>query len=413
MSSKLLLKNMSMMAILQMANIFFPLLITPYLLRVLGVSQFGVYAIAQAMAAYALLVVEYGFNLSAVREIACSGGGKKEVSAIFWNVFFSKTVLAFLGTLVMLGIPFVSTDFFSMRSVIYAGIPLVWGTVLFPQFFFQGVERMGFITVSMLLARALNFFMIIALVRSANDVVMANFLMSMVTVAAGLLSVIFIRKNGLVGKPDFSDISVLRTLRNGWHLFLSQISVSFFTLINPIVLGHYAGRESVGYFTAADKIRNAVQSLLAPISNAVYPRVNALLSSDRDKAKKLIVVTLVGQTLMMAFISVMLYLFREDALRFFAGKEYSSAENVLAWVCWVPLMSAVSYVLGIYVMIPMGMQRQFSGVLVLAAFIHVGVLFILVPYGKEVGVAQSVVITEAAILFMMAIFLSFRFWKKK
>lgn len=398
-----------MMAILQMANILFPLLVTPYLLRTLGVSQFGVYAIAQAVAAYALLVADYGFNLSAVKEIASSRNEKEEVSAIFWNVFFAKMVLAIGGTVVILILPFVDVYFFSMKYVLYAGIPLIWGTVVFPQFFFQGIERMGFITLSMLAARGVNLVLILILVRDSADVAVANLLMSMVTVVAGFFSIIFIYKNKLVKKPIASRVFVIKTLREGWHLFLSQLSVSFFTLINPLVLGFYAGKESVGYFTAADKIRNAVQSLLAPISNAVYPRVNALLSENKSQAKRLILITLFGQTAMMLFICTGLYVLRADAVRWFAGVGYSSANQVLAWTCWVPLMSAISYVMGIYVMIPLGMQRQFSGTLVLAALIHVGMLFLLVPQAKEVGAAQAVVVTEISILLIMGIALIFRF----
>ena len=133
-------KNVTWLSVLQVANYLIPLLVIPYIVRVLGVELFGKVSYAQNIISYFTLIVNFGFEYSATRQIAICKDNHDKVRAVFWSVIRQKTVLllvAFVGLLLLyVSFPKVHDDFRLYGLVFLLNI----GVVLFPTWFFQGIE---------------------------------------------------------------------------------------------------------------------------------------------------------------------------------------------------------------------------------------------------------------------------------
>ncbi|MFP3565395.1 flippase [Paraburkholderia sp. SIMBA_030] len=393
------------LSVLQVANMVLPLATLPYLFRVLGPDHFGAYVFAQAVIAYLVLLADYGFNWSATGEIAKVQNDRDAVSSIFWKTQAAKSLIACVGlALLVLGVLLVP-KFIELRPIMFATFPFVVGTVLFPQWLFQGLERMSFVTVATLSARLLVIPATYLLVHSPADTWRAALITSMSTVVAGLFSLTMIARMKLISfrLPGVSD--VVEAFREGWHVFMATAAVSLYTTTNSVLLGFLTGNVTLGYFGAADKIRNMTQSLISPLSNALYPRMNALFAEDIVKAYALVRKALYAMSAIMFVASVMLWVLAPWIVRIGMGPQYGPVVDVLRWLAFVPWLVALNNILGLQMMLPLGMKKRFSEILLGSGVFNVALLVPLsLRFGAQ-GAAMSILATEALVTGCMALYL--------
>ncbi|MDZ7623398.1 MAG: flippase [Ignavibacteriaceae bacterium] len=402
---KVLLKNFTSLSILQITNYLFPLITLPYLVRVLGPEKYGLVNFALAFTAYFVTICDYGFNLSATKEISINRENKYKISKIFSSVITIKVVLFFLSTLIFLLIVFLFKIF--QENVLLYSVALlsVLGTAFFPLWFYQGIERMKYILIISVAVRTFTTVLIFLLIKNENDFVVYAGLNTLTQILIGILGLSFaLRKFGInYSLPTIDQLK--KQIKNGWSYFLSTIWISLYTTSNIFILGLFAPNYVVGYFAAADKIRIAFQGLFSSMSQSVFPYVNKLLSESYEKFisfnKKLFKVNaIVG-----VIISVTIFLLAEPIVKIVLGNEYVSSVLVLKIIGWLPLIIIMSNVMGIQTMLPLNKQNAFSFVLFLAAIINLSLSFILVPKFFEIGTSISVLLTEVFVTISFFIFL--------
>ncbi|MBB5463822.1 flippase [Paraburkholderia sp. Cpub6] len=398
-------QNIVALTILQAANMLLPLATVPYLLRVLRPEHFGAYIFAQAIIGYLVLLTDYGFNWSSTAHVARVQNDRYAVSKIFWATQGAKALIAVVCLAMLLLAALFVARLRELLPVLLATYPVVIGTVLFPQWLFQGLEQMTLTTVSMLSARLLLLPLTFVLVHSPADTWIASLISSMSVVAAGLVASFLIVKDRMIVAMVPGKAEILETLRDGWHTFISTAAISLYTTTNSVVLGFIAGDAAVGFFGVADKIRNLAQAPLVPVANAVYPRVTALFSEDSAKAFALVrkMFYLAGSSMLLA--SVALWGGAELIVRIAMGSGYEPAVIVLKWMAPMPLLIGLSGVFGVQLMLPLGMKKKVSEILIVAGLFNLAILVPLVWFYGAQGAAMSALATEFLVTASMALYL--------
>jgi O-antigen/teichoic acid export membrane protein len=389
----------------QVANLVLPLVTLPYLLRVLGVEQFGVYGFCQAVLASAVVLADYGFNLSATERVARAQGQPEAINRIFWSVQVAKLILA-LAALALLGfVVWAIPQFRAVWPVMLASTPAVLGSVLFPQWLFQGLERMGFVTVCTIAARALAIPLIFWAVQSTQDTWLAALIQASGQVVAGLFACGFIRRHRLIGwvSPDWQDVR--QVFKDGWHIFLSSAAISLYTNINSVLLGLLTNHTAVGLFSAADKIRLACQSLVAPLSTAVYPRVSALMVQNPIEGLALVRKVLLIQGGLTFGLSCGLWLAAPWTVGLIMGEQFDAAVSVLRVLSPLPFLIGLSNVFGIQTMLPLGMKKSFSRIVMASGLVNIILMLVLAPQWEAEGAAAAVLLAEGLVTLAMALVL--------
>jgi O-antigen/teichoic acid export membrane protein len=395
-------RNIVALVVLQAANMLLPLATYPYLLRVLRPGNFGAYVFAQAIIGYLVLLAEYGFNWSSSAQIARVQHDRHAVSRIFWATQSAKACIAVVGLAILLLVGSLVPRLREMLPILLATYPLVIGTVLFPQWLFQGLERMTFTTISVLSARLLLLPLTFIFVRSSADTWIASLINSLSMVLAGIVASVLIARNGLVIPMVPSKADIIDALREGWHTFISTAAISLYTTTNSVMLGFLAGDVAVGYFGVADKVRNVAQAPLTPLANAIYPRVTALFSEDSDKAFSLVRKLLYLLGAMMTVASLALWVGADWIVRVAMGPGYEPAVIVLKWMALMPLLIGISNVLGIQVMLPLGMKKKVSEILLVSGLFNLALLIPLASFYGAQGAAMSALATECLVTASMA-----------
>ena len=138
---KVLANNYLSLLVLQAANYLLPLLILPFLVRVLGTDKFGLVMFAQSLAVFLTVFVDFGFNLSGTREISLARDDKNKLSEIFNAIMIVKLLLIVVAFGILCIIVNVFTRFSIDKNVYLLSFGIVIGQALFPVWFFQGIEN--------------------------------------------------------------------------------------------------------------------------------------------------------------------------------------------------------------------------------------------------------------------------------
>ncbi|MEL5850030.1 MAG: oligosaccharide flippase family protein, partial [Candidatus Igneacidithiobacillus chanchocoensis] len=304
---KRLLGNMASLFTLQGANYLLPLITLPYLVRVLGPEKFGLIAFAQAFIQYFVVLTDYGFNLSATREVAVHRKDPVKLGAIISSVLLIKIGLMF-GGMLLLGILVYFVPTFHSHWALFLVIYLtVLGSTFFPTWLFQGLERMRDITWMNVAARLVTTAAIFLFIRNPSDYLIAAGIQSIpVLLAAVPAWWVLGRKNAfIIARPGIGDVRA--QMSSGWHVFLSTAAINVYTSSNTFVLGLIAGPVAVGYFSAANKVVQAVQGLLTPVTQTLYPHISSLAHKSQDAALAFIRKVLRGMAVGGLILSLLLY----------------------------------------------------------------------------------------------------------
>lgn len=392
--SRRVVGNAASLISMQAVGYVLPLVTVPYLLRVLGPEHFGLIAFSQAVMAYFVALNDYGFNLSATRELAICRDDRRLKSELYFSVMAIKAGLCFISLLSLFAIVLFIPRFHANGAVFYASFLVVVGNMLFPAWFFQGIEKLYWISVINLAASAAFTAATFLVVRTSSDYVLAALVQSGGRLLAGILGVIilFVFENMEICRPTFPQM--WRKLADGWHLFLSQISVSLFISSITVVLGLLCGMTVVGYFSAANKILSAGQAVMSAIGQAMYPHVCSLASRSRAAA----IAYLRKAMLVVGGISMaggaFLLVFAVPTVRIAMGPKYMAAVPVLRFMAMIPFICAINNIYGTQAMLNFGMKREFIRTVILSGFLCLFALFPLAFWFGAPGAAASALLFE-------------------
>lgn len=401
--SKILIGNISSLFVLQAANYIFPLIMLPYLVRVLGPDKFGLYIFAQIFIQYFIIFTDYGFNYTATRQISIERDNIEQCSKIFSAVMMIKLGLTIVSFGLLTAIIFIFPKFGSDWLLYYSAFLLVVGNAIFPQWLFQGMERMRYITIINIIVRTIGLAALFIFIKTETDYILAVLIVSLTSVMiglVGLVSAILIFRLRLI-LPSIASIKQL--LIDGWSLFISTAAISLYTISTIFVLGIFSSNTVVGYFGAAEKIVRAARGLIGPITQAIYPHISAIVSKSKDEAVIFLRKTLRWMSLGSFVLSAGLFFMADIIVDLGLGPEYREAVILIRIMSLLPFIIALSNVSGVHTMLAFGFNKTFSRVVISAGLLNTALIFPLVILYQAEGAAAAIMISELFVVTAMFI----------
>ncbi|SRR5579875_469046 len=399
-------KNAGSLYATQAARYILPLIVVPYLVRVLGPANYGLVAFGQGLIAYLTVFLNYGFDWSASRKVAAYQSEAGKIGQIASAVWTAKLCLCVLCFVILFLLMLTNTRLHSAAALLFILSGILIGNMLFPIWLFSGMERMGAIAGINLLGRAVGTIAIFLFVRHRSDFLVYAAILSFQSVVSGLTGVGFARWKLQIKLRRPSLREVTRELKDGFVLFLSSSAISLYTAGNAFILGLFAGDMAVGYFAAAERIVKAIVSLFDPISQAVFPRFSKLAVTSRPKSmlwarRMLKLQGSLGLTCTLAILT-----FTEPICTLVLGPQYKASVPVMRILAALPLLIAISNVLGVQVMIPFHRDRAVFAFVAAAGVINIGLAALLAPVHGAVGMAEAILCSELIVTAGFLIYLS-------
>lgn len=264
-------KNIFSLGVLQGVSYLLPLITFPYLVRVLGMENFGIISFATAVITYFIVVTDYGFNLSATKDVSVSRDDHDEINRIFSSVMMIKLLMTMACFVLLVLLVFVIERFRENWLIFILSFGMVVGQAMFPIWLFQGLERMKYITYIHILSKVLFTACVFIFVNDEDDVFLVPLFNSLGFVFAGAISIFFAIKMFGVKFSFQSKRSLYEQLSNGWYIFYSRVFVNLYSTTNIVLLGFFTNNTIVGHYAVAERIVQALLGVFQPILQAVFP----------------------------------------------------------------------------------------------------------------------------------------------
>jgi PST family polysaccharide transporter len=378
-----------------------PLITVPYLARVLGPTGWAPVLLAQALAAWLVMVMEFGFDLSGTRALARARADSVERAAVVHGVQSAKLLLAPVATIILI-IAFVLTpDLRGVAGLLGWTLAYVLLRGLNPFWFFQGLERVGsavLVDSGARLAAALGVFVFVHGPADASRV------LALQAIAALGATTVLTRQmthDTALALPTFAK--GIATLRAGLTLFAFRAASGGFAALNLFVVSLLGTPALVAVFGGAERIIRAGIGTLNPLTQAILPRMSFLRATDAAAADRLVQRSLIVTGGLGLLIGGTAFSAAPLLVELLLGPGYEAAIPLLRILAILPPLVAVDTVLGLHWAVPHGHDRPFLATMLIAGTLNLVLAIALIPRFGAAGVSAAVVLAECAVMIRLGL----------
>ncbi len=391
-------KNFASLSLLQIANMLLPLVTLPYLVRVLGTEKFGLVIFAQSFAVFFNLFVEFGFNLSATREVAVHRKDEPKINAIFSGVMLIKILLVLSSFLILSLLVFLIPRLHADWEIFLLSFGIVIGQALFPLWYFQGTEKMSVISIINVSAKLIFTVLILFLIQDEDDYLLVPVFNSVGFIVAGLFGLYWALRNIKLVIPRIVDMRIL--FLDSTNLFVSNLSTSLYTYSNIIILGALTNNTLVGIYSSMEKLILAIKGLFTPLFQAIFPYL-----SGRNTAETVTFVKKLIRPLLLVglLITSVILIFAEDILNLiYNDPQINNYSDVFKILGVIAVFTALNMLFNLLFLTSLKKYRERMRIMIIAGIFNVilGLLLVL-KYGIY-GMALTAALTELLLLIMGA-----------
>lgn len=386
--SKTLISNFISLSLLQVAGYIFPLLTVPYLAHVIGADLYGEIAFAMSIMVFFQTLVDYGFVFSAVRDIARCRDDLKQVSQIYTNVMWSRALLALLSLSLLVSLIVIVPKFYEIRWVLLASFLIVIGHAIFPDWMFQAVEKMKFITLFNICVKFIFTIAVFLFIHEPEDYLLQPIFTSLGYLLSGAGAMYLIHRWGIrLGRPQLRNI--LNSIRTNFDLFVNQIVPNLYNSTSVLLLGFFHGNTANGIFEVANRFNTAGASFFSIISRTFYPFLARKINHHQFFVRLNIACA--------SAVALILFIGAPLIIHTFFSSEFDGAINVLRIIAISLIFLAISNAYGTNYLIIRGFEHEMRQINLYSSILGLVIAIPAVICLSYLGVAITILFARAII----------------
>ncbi len=381
----------------------FPLILSPYLYRTLGVAGIGQYTYEYSYVSYFMLVASFGFDTYGAKEITINSDSKEKLTQRFWSLYISKMIFGFVCLIVYYSLIFsrVFGDESSFLSYSLLSMFII-GTMTDITFFFTGIEKFKSISLKTLLVKLVSFILVFIFVHSNADYIAYVCIMSVSFLLASL--VMYFPLRTYIGRPSKIGLSLWGDIKASSAFFVPALAVTAYATFGKTFLGLFYDNTQVGYYESAVKL----ESVFTSISFAVVPVLlsrNSYLISRGEKEQSAGVINKAFNALMDFSLPCCIGLFciANVFIPLFFGADDTPAVPMLRILCFSIPFVVISSIVNYAYLIPYGKMKLVNLIPLSVCLSSLLASFLMIKYIGPVGAAYATLFTEilSALLFFL------------
>ena len=382
-----IIENFLSLSFIRAADFLLPLIVLPYLISTLGIEKFGLTAFAAALVNYFLNITQYGFSLSAVRDLSRNQESHKMIEDIFNVVISTKFILLLMSAIIFGILIIIVPSFYEYHLLYIYSFGLVIGDVLFPKWFFQGIEQMRFITLINIFFKLTFLILVFTFIKEESDFVYVPLLQSLGAITGGIYSLYIIHKRYKIKLRIVSRNEIKMHLKSSFSYFITLILPTLYSNTSVFLLGIFTNNTFVGYFSGALRISNAFSSFNAILTRTFYPFVN----KTKDNISKINYIILLCGLL----VTLLMFGSAKYSVLLVLGVDMLKSITIVMILSLSPLLLSIRTVYGINFLLVRGLDVLYMNIAIVSSVFGFILAFIFIPIFSFYGAAIVVVVSQA------------------
>lgn len=394
MAKKSVKKNYIYNLMYQILVMIIPLITTPYLSRVLGAENIGIYSYTLSITTYFILFGSLGVSMYGKREIAYLQDNKKERTKTFYEILLMKTLTLGLS-LILFYICFCRQGQYHIYYRILI-LELI-ANIIDISWFFHGLEEFKKTVIRNTIVKLISIVCIFLLVKTKADLNKYFVIYVLSTFGGNVTLWLYLPK--YVEKVSFKELRILRHLKPTLLLFIPQIAVQLYTVLDKTMIGSLViDKSEVGYYEQAQKIIKLLLTIATSLGTVMMPRIaHTYASGNQEQLKKymntsLSYIMMIAFPLMFGIISI-----SNHFVPIFYGKGYDKVTVLMSIISPIIIFIGLSNVIGTQYLLPTKQQKKYTISVTAGAIVNLILNFIFIKLFKSIGASIATVIAELVV----------------
>ena len=371
----------------QILTIILPIITVPYVTRIFTSEVLGNYIFYNSIVSYFSLFAILGIGVYGTKQIAAAS----DVSSTFWNIYAIQLIASILAIVVYLIVAFSIPQ---MSGV----IPLIVGITLFANmmdisWLFSGKEDFKKITIRNIVVRLIGVISIFTFVKSSDDLYLYVFLIVIFDFLGQF--VMWVPAKKFIKRPSFNAKVIKKNLHPIVLLFLPQVAISLYVVLDRTLLGLLGSYSDVGIYEQGQKLISILLKVVSSLGVVMLPRVANLLSERRDKeAQNMVKFSFILYNLIIFPMIFGLIAVNEVFVKLFLGQNFQDVKYVLYVIVLNIMFVGWTNILGYQVLVVRNKNKEFMLSTTIPAFVSVAVNVAVIPFFGYIGASITSVVVE-------------------
>lgn len=409
-------KNYIYNLVYQIFLLITPLIVTPYVSRVLGSAGVGQHSFTYSLVTYFVLLGSLGFNVYAQREIARYQGDKEKQSLIFWEIFLARLISVGVSLAIYLGIAFSGVYGDTYSKLMFILTINVVATAFDITYLFQGNEQFGIIALRNIIIKCIGIAAILIFVKNESHVWLYTLCQSVILIVSNLS--LWTRLPKVLTHVSTKELNIKRHFVPTLRLFIPTIAVSVYTMLDKTLIGVLIpGTTTIngieynisdienGYYEQSEKLVKMAMTIVTSLGTVMIPRNSqAIAAGNTEEFNKNIngalkFVFFIGVPIMFGLAAV-----AKNLSPWFFGSGYEKVPNLIMMFSPLILIIGLSNVLGLQYLIPMKKDRKYTIAITSGAALNLLLNLLLIRNLMSYGACIATLCAEIVVTTIMFIF---------
>lgn len=397
-------RNLVYSTILTSAHYVFPLIVYPYVSRILGVDNIGLVSFVDSIATYFILFSMMGISVLGVREIAKSTGDKMRMNGVFSSLLALNGLLTLLAVIAMIFATFFVDELRESWQLMGVGLCKLIFNMFLIEWFYQGLEDFRYITLRSLSIRGSYVVAVFLFVKDGDDTLIYYTLTMLVVVVTAIVNMLHSRKYVNICSP-IKEMG--RLVRPFFTLGVFNLLSTAYTTLNIAYLGFVSTDTEVGYYATATKLVAILMSLFSAVTGVLLPRMSSLAEAgDLLRFREYLNKSAWAMVVMSVPMIILVEIFASEIVMLLAGAGYEGAIIPVRIMIPFMLFACLANVFTIQSLVPLGLDREMNRITIIGAAI--GILLNIAIVGRWGAVGSAIVwgLSEFVIFVMACRYMS-------
>ena len=376
--------------------------IEKYISRILGAENIGIYSYTISIVTYFILFGSLGIAMYGQREIAYAQDNKEKYSKSFFEILLLRFITMSISMMIFYLIFAKSGEYKVYYTILLFEMV---ANILDISWFFQGLEEFKKTVTRNIIVKIISIICIFTFVKTSSDLKNYFWIYILSTLVGNVSLWLYLPK--YIKKVNIKDINILKHLKYTITLFIPQIAIQIYTVLDKVMIGAIiTDKSEVGFYEQSQKIVKMLLTIITSLGTVMLPRIaNTYINGNKEKIQEYMkkafnFVFFIAFPIIFGIIAV-----SNNFVPIFFGQEYGKVVTLMNVISPILLAIGLSNVIGTQYLLPTKRQKEFTASVVIGAIINFTVNMLLIRKYGALGASIGTVIAEISVTITQFIFI--------